>query len=134
MWFWFGETKHVSSMEKEASLLLWKLGMKIISPGTYLNTLLLQSYIHKVKFLVNFWFVTYHIWYHGLTKDQIKDSDYSPKQKPLYYWVIESLSSYLLHHTSTDIFKSTISFFKIISFLNKHKVQITANNMVYLFQ
>lgn len=52
IWFRFEEAKHVSSMEKEA-LLLWKLGMKSISPGTHLNTPLLQSYIHKVKFLVS---------------------------------------------------------------------------------
>jgi len=45
----FEEAKHTSSMEKEAGL-LWKLGMKIISPGTHLNTPWLHPYIQKVKF------------------------------------------------------------------------------------
>lgn len=62
IWFRFEEAKHVSSTEKEA-LLLWKLGMKIISPGTHLNTPLLHSYIHKVKFLISFWSLLIHISY-----------------------------------------------------------------------
>lgn len=53
MWFRFEEAEHVSSMEKEARL-LWKFGMKIISPGAYLKTPWLHSYIHKVKFLFSF--------------------------------------------------------------------------------
>jgi len=51
-WLWsFEGAEHKSSMEKEAGLLC-KLGMKIISPGTHLNTPLLHSYIprhHQTK-------------------------------------------------------------------------------------
>lgn len=42
----FEGAEHTSSMEKEAGLLC-KLGIKIISPGTHLNTPLLHSYIPK---------------------------------------------------------------------------------------